>query len=317
MKTVLFATTALVASAGIAAAQGVELSGSAEMGIVGGDAYGDVTQFWTDIDVTFSMSGETDNGLSFTASVDLDETDSDNVPSAAGGGMTQGGETISISAGGATLTMGDTDGAFDAALTEVAIGGAIDDAHTAHSGYTGNGGFDGTYDGQIARFSYAFEGFVGHISAEMDDTGTLDPVWGIGVAYTAELAGLDLGIGLGYQTTDDLFVYDEIMGISVSTTFDNGLQAILNYSQASDSNTGAADVTHMAIGLGYTMNALTIGVNYGQFDTPAGDFSGFGLAVNYDLGGGAAIQFGYSDSDAPAPFISRGDQFSLGVAMSF
>ena len=38
MKKVLFATTALVASAGIASAQGVELSGHAEMGIIGGSA---------------------------------------------------------------------------------------------------------------------------------------------------------------------------------------------------------------------------------------------------------------------------------------
>ena len=62
MKKVLFATTALIASAGIASAQGVALSGSAEMGIIGGD--GDFeTQFWNDVDVRFTMSGETDNGL--------------------------------------------------------------------------------------------------------------------------------------------------------------------------------------------------------------------------------------------------------------
>ena len=306
MKTVLFATTALVATAGIAAAD-IELSGSAEMGVVGGDAYGDVTQFWTDIDVTFSMSGETDNGLSFTATVDLDEN-------GAFAGTTQGGETIAISAGGATLTMGDTDGAFDAALTEVGIGGSIDDAHTSHIGYTGNGGFDGTYDGQIARFSYAFEGFTGHISAEIDDGGAGDPVWGLGVAYNAELAGLDLGVGLGYQTRDDGFVYDQVWGLSLSTTFDNGLQAIINYSQFSDTNTGAGDVTHMALGLGYTMNALTIGFNYGEFDGPGGSVSGYGLAVDYDLGGGAEVQFGYGNSDAGG---ANFDQFSLGVSMSF
>ena len=41
MKKVLFATTALVASAGIASAQGIALSGMAEMGVVGGDRVGD------------------------------------------------------------------------------------------------------------------------------------------------------------------------------------------------------------------------------------------------------------------------------------
>ncbi len=309
MKTVLFATTALVATAGIAAAD-VNLSGSAEMGVVGGDVYGDVTQFHTDIDVTFSMSGETDNGLSFTATVDLDEN-------GAFGSTTQGGETIAISAGGATLTMGDTDGAFDAALTEVGIGGSIDDAHTAHIGYNGNSGLDGTYDGQIARFSYTFDSFTGHISAEIDDTGTNDPVWGLGVAYNAELAGLTIGVGLGYQTTDEAWLYDEIWGLSLNTTFDNGLQAVVNYSNLSDSNTGADDVTHTAIGLGYSMNALTIGFNYGKYESGGDSINGYGLAVNYDLGGGAEVQFGYGYSDASDLGLGDANQFSLGIAMSF
>ena len=131
MKKVLLATSALVASAGIASAQGVELSGHAEMGIIGGSAI--ETQFHTDIDVTFTMSGETDNGLTFGASIDLDESDGSGTgatavgASAAFGNTTQGGETVFISGSFGTLTMGDTDGAFDWALTEVAIGGAIAD----------------------------------------------------------------------------------------------------------------------------------------------------------------------------------------------
>ncbi|MEO1580050.1 MAG: porin, partial [Pseudomonadota bacterium] len=79
MKKVLLASTALVVSAGIAAAD-VSLSGSAELGIFDDDTE---TQFHTDIDVTFTMSGETDGGLTFGASIDLDESDGD--PSAAFG----------------------------------------------------------------------------------------------------------------------------------------------------------------------------------------------------------------------------------------
>ncbi|WP_298262238.1 porin, partial [uncultured Litoreibacter sp.] len=78
MKKILIASTALVSTAGIAAAD-VALSGRAEMGIFqqntafSGGAVGSDMQFFTDIDVTFTMSGETDNGLTFGASVDLDE----------------------------------------------------------------------------------------------------------------------------------------------------------------------------------------------------------------------------------------------------
>ncbi|WP_298259682.1 porin, partial [uncultured Litoreibacter sp.] len=81
MKKVLFASTALVAFGGAAVAD-VALSGRAEMGIFSQNAAfqgvapagaADGVQFFTDIDVTFTMSGETDNGLTFGASVDLDE----------------------------------------------------------------------------------------------------------------------------------------------------------------------------------------------------------------------------------------------------
>ena len=104
MKAILFATTALVATAGIAAAE-VSLTGSAEMGIMGGDGIAD--QFHTDIDVTFGMSGEADNGLSFGASVDLDESIGDSAEQ--GGGESQatrddsqhGGATMFVAYGGA------------------------------------------------------------------------------------------------------------------------------------------------------------------------------------------------------------------------
>lgn len=330
MKKVLFATTALVATAGVAAAD-VALSGMGEIGVVGGDVYGNNTQFWTDIDVTFSMTGTADNGLTFGATVDLDEN-------GAFAGTTQGGETLFIASGPWKLTMGDTDGAFDAAMQEVGIGGSIDDSNTAHVGFSGNSGFDGTYDGQIATFQYTFDSFTGYLSAEVDDSGAGDAVWGIGGVFNADLAGLTLRVGLGYQTaddngsvtlfdgTDDLGVavsvgisdFSEVWGISVGTTFNNGLQAVLNYSNFGGSDT-EGDVTHSAIGLGYSMNALTIGLNYGQWDGDQGSIDGYGLAVNYDLGGGLSAQFGYGKNDADISGVAsnQNDSFSLGLSMSF
>ena len=74
MKKVLFATTALVASAGVAAADdnlNISIGGSAEMGIVGGSDQ--ETQFHNDVDISFGLAAETGTGLSFGAVVDLDE----------------------------------------------------------------------------------------------------------------------------------------------------------------------------------------------------------------------------------------------------
>ncbi|WP_305967660.1 MULTISPECIES: porin [unclassified Mameliella] len=326
MKKILFATTALVATAGVAAAE-VSLTGFAEMGVVDGDHLA-TAQFHTDIDVTFTLSGEADNGLTFGATIDLDEE--------LGFSAFNGGpEAVFIAYGGARLTMGDTDGAFDWALTEVGIGGALADDHTTHAGFNFNSGLDGTFDGQIARFDYAFDAFSVAISAEIDDTGTVDPIWGIGFKYSGELAGLDLGVGLGYQTVDlDALGSVDVIGLSVDTTFDNGLQAIVNYSETDLSDFIGETVSHWGIGLGYTMNALTLSANYGEYNADGFDKnSGFGLAANYDLGGGLVVQFGYGSSDVGTPTagglfgIGGGtfdampagdyDQYSLGLAMSF
>ncbi|MDX1782410.1 MAG: porin, partial [Thalassovita sp.] len=78
MKTILFATTALVASAGIAAAD-ISFSGSAEAGIAQGlwDDDGDsatarveITDVYSFAKLVATMSGESDNGISFGASID-------------------------------------------------------------------------------------------------------------------------------------------------------------------------------------------------------------------------------------------------------
>lgn len=363
MKNILLATTALVATASTAFAAGVEVSGYAEMGIIGGDPY-EQAQFHTDVDVTFSMSGEADNGLTFGASVDLDES----VNAGAFNNTTQGGESIFIAYGAGRLTMGDVDGAFDAAMQEAIIGSAINDDHE-HLGYNGNGGLDGAYDGQIATASYGASGFTGYLSAEIeDDDKDITPVWGVGVKYTADLAGLALNLGLGYQSGDqdaaeasyaggnnfnitnndslsDIVglvgaqAREDVWGLSLGTTFNNGLVAILNYSVASYAEAGNAvdsggnlvdpngisgnDETHWGIALGYSMNALTIGANYGQYTNFLGledlTGSGWGLVADYDMGGGLEAQFGYGSSRLE---VKNGDNrtsdtFSLGLAMSF
>jgi hypothetical protein len=154
MKKVLFATTALVATAGVASAD-IALSGSAQMGIQGGNnTANDTTQFVQDIDITFTMSGTADNGTTFGAAIDLDEN-------AAGVNQDDAGVAIFISGDLGTLTLGDTDGALDWAMQEVDFNGAasINDDHTTHAGFNGNGGLDGHYDGQILRYDYSFGDF--------------------------------------------------------------------------------------------------------------------------------------------------------------
>jgi outer membrane protein OmpU len=306
MKNLLLASTALVATAGIAAAE-VTISGAAEIGIVGGDAYA-TDQFWTDVEVVFAMTGESDGGLAFGASIDLDEAANLN-------GTDDGGATWFLAFGPMRLDMGDTDGAYDAALQEVALAGAsLADDETVHAGYNGNSGLDGTFDGQIARVSYSAAGFTGGLSVEVDDSGNLDPVWGLGLRYTTDFGGTGIGIGLGYQTQEDTA---DLLGLSLDATFAGGFRAAINYAEA-DINGQSDNGTFFGVGVGYTMNALSVGVNYGEYDDwtlGCGDCDGYGLAATYDLGGGLSANLGYGNSDFGSGNDS--DSYSLGLRMSF
>jgi outer membrane protein OmpU len=270
------------------------------------------------------MTGESDGGLAFGAAVDLDEN-------GAFGNTTQGGETYFLSYGGLRLDMGDTDSAYDAAMQEVALAGAsIADDETTHAGYNGNSGMDGIHGGQIARVSYSASGLTVGVSAAVADCdeGTIvggvacpndNPALAIGAAYTADMGGTSVTVGGGYITQED---FADMVGISVKAAMAGGFSVGVNFSEMDYDAAGLENQTHMAIGVGYSMDALSIGLNYGVYNDHAGvdgdEDSGFGLAATYDLGGGLAAHFGYGNSTMEnAGVETDSDSYSLGLSMSF
>ena len=265
MKKVLLATTALTLSAGIAAAEGhsgLKITGFAEMGIA--DNGTDDVQFFQDIDVTFAGSGTTDNGLTFGFSIDLDEVQQeDNGDSnyAVDDTTEDGGASVFVSGDFGSLTLGDTDGAFDWALTEVAALGSIADDHTSHDGYSGNSGLDGSNDGQVLRYDHSVGDFSFAVSLEQDDLGTSDVTAGGGDVFGLGVKGSfgDISVGFGYQENDAT----EVLGLSVGATFGD-IAATVNWWDEDD---GGAGETYTALGLTYTSGPLGLHINYGQFDT--------------------------------------------------
>lgn len=334
MKKVLFATTALIATAGIASAE-ITIKGSAEMGIAGGDRYAtDDAKFFQDFDIKIDGTSSTDNGLTFGYHIELEDS---NGSGSTNGSVSSDNEAVFISGAFGKLTLGETDGAFDWALTEVALaGGSIADDETAHAGYNGNSAHDGTFDNQILRYEYSFGSFGIAASAELDDANnaTSTDIFGIGFKYSADLGGIGLSLGLGYQagsgvevststtnivsvvpfvtstTTTTTYTDVDAVGFSAKADFGNGFMAAFNYSDY-DVDLAGADFTHTGIGFAYEMDALTLAANYGVYDfDTAPDADGYGLIANYDLGGGAALQFGYGSGEGT-------ESYSFGVAMSF
>lgn len=311
MKKILLATTMLAGTAGFAAAE-VAITGEAEMGIYS-NAAGDV-QFWQDVEVKFALSGTTDGGLEFGANVDLDEADDQTGTGAAA--TDDWGATVFISGSFGKLTMGDTDGALDWALADMDNGmTSIADDHTTHIAWFGGNDMDGVGDGQILRYENTFGAFGFAVSMEQGDDGVgdFDDTIGVGVKYTATLGGTDVNLGLGYQQADDVAGPGgdfSALGVSAAATFGGAFTGKIGYISFDDSTWDSK----LGAELTYVSGPIGVGINYGKVDLAAGgDFDSFGVVANYDLGGGAKVEFGYA-SDVT---FTDDDQWSLGIGMSF
>ena len=295
MKKLLIASTALVATAGMAAAD-ISMSGYAEIGMRdGGGTVG--VEMHNDMDISFKLSGASDNGLTFGASIDLDEV-------ANGIASTGGSQAVHVSGAFGTLTMGDTDGALDKVNAEVASLTAIADDHTAHAGYNGGAGLDA---GDILRYDTSYGNFGVSVSIGQDDTANGDnDVIAYGISTTVGTVALSVA-AQSNDTTD-------VTAVSAKTSM-GGLSVVANFSDF-DTGVAATSYEHMAVGLGYTVGDVALTANFGSYDfggaTATND--GFGFAANKSLGGGATIMLGYGSGTAAGV---ETDTVSLGLGLSF
>ncbi len=307
MKKVLLTSTAMVAFAGAAAAE-VTLSGWAEMGVAGGS--GQSTQFFQDVDVDFTLSGETDGGLTFGANVDLDEANS------LGDTYSNQGVDIFVSGEFGTVTLGDTDGALDWALTDAASWGnpgsiAADD--TAHWGRPDTY-LDGTgdYDGQILRYDYSYDDFGFAVSLEQDDASDTelddqgrdryDYNWAVGARWNPELGAGTLKLGIGYQQADFGVVGFGLTDLQVGQLSDD--------ITAADWTDDELDVLESLFGFRPQSNEsdqLTVALGDGA--------SVWGLSAGYEMDNGFSFGASYSDWDTDS--LKDGMHWGIGAGYTF
>lgn len=216
MKKILLATTMLIGTAGFAAAE-VTVSGSARMGITDTNAPGDAgkPQFSNRVRVNFSMSGETENGLSFGASVRADQASDANATGNSG--------SVFISGAFGKLSMGDVDGG-DKAMTgqipgvDFFAGGSFNEVSYVSDGAIGgfllgssNTGVIATPSlqttatlvststakadgvGEAAKVNYTYSADAFSFSVSHSQNGT-EKSSGIGAKYSAN----NLTVALGY-----------------------------------------------------------------------------------------------------------------------
>ena len=274
MKKVLFASTALVLTAGVAAAE-VTISGSANMGL---KYNGTDTTVHNEIDFDVKGSGETDGGLTFGASIDLDAS-SDNSANTVGGGASD--PEVFISYEGLTVTVGDIGEAQ-------AVGGIAD------LGYDGIGIDDlvddivDSFGSDDVRVDYAFGDIEVAVSADSSTaantkgvalgvSGSVD-AFTFAAGYSDRKGALDID---GDNTVDFTGDYNEATATVGYSAGAFGVTA--TYSQI---DFDGVKVNGYGLHASYTSGDLTVSVAGSRIDADFADaIDGYGVGFAYDLGG--------------------------------
>jgi len=267
MKKVLLATSALALSAGFASAD-VSISGSAEAGLHSNAGADFVT--YSGIDMNFAVSGASENGMTFSATVDMgagairdgfDALELDGQSSSIGGATPSDGPTITIGMEGFTVAVGGT-GANDNLYDDDLTGGAI-----SVSGAVGDATFavvTGVDDADAMSASLGYSVGAAGISAAMTDVGDVSSVT---VSYDMG----DMGLSV---TSDDGTT-------SASVTYTAG--ALTATIEADDADT-------WDVSLGYTAGAASVGFSTDENEA-------WETTISYDLGGGASINAGANEAE--------------------
>lgn len=347
MKRILLASTASVAFAGAAAAD-ISLSGAAKLGYndtINTAAGETASGFYTDLDVTVSMSQELDNGLTAAASIKLSDLDDNN----SGNGVASSDFVVSLTGDNAGLYYGDTALAADNVWSST---GSMD-ADTFR-----------TEDGEdVLRGEFTFGDT--NVQVSMGDDAGDDSFTSLGVKST--LGSVDLVLAWQEANTATLdnddngaATQNEVLGLGVSTTLGGATVGFGYASNDAGNSTGLSvsypvgDVTVKAsyvsesagddnwdLGVSYAANGLTLDVTTdesddwgieGSYDMGNGltVFAGVDdagddtyVATSYDLGGGASVLFSYaddSDDDNDDDEIGAGDYkagMTLEVSFAF
>jgi outer membrane protein OmpU len=365
---VLGIATAAVLSGGTAAAQGIAVYGEAWLGLGynvdndGGvlvDEDGtppDALRAVSGVEFGVSLSGETDNGIAFGATIQADEAEGGE-----GGddGQTEG--EVFVSGAWGTLTYGDTDGADEAWVGDVpgnySLTGLSDINETR---FVSNGGSFGEENGThfaenpfarpTLRYDLDLESFGFSLSTNRD----LGDV-GVGAGHAADLAGGSWSVGAGYYRFDSFVIvgdpeivlvetadgeFDLVEGDPVETRVPNGEQWSVGINAeyeafavgatymklSSDADEGKVEADELLVGGSLSFDAFSVGAFWGKvlsaegpgtFMTLDGD-DGYGLTAQYDLGGGATINGGIANSYSVS--VNGDDSATIadfGIAMEF
>ena len=285
-----------------------------------------------------TMTGETDSGIAFGATIRADNAGGGGTGPSAVSGQTAG--EVFVSGAWGTLTFGDTNAADEqhvgdagGNLSVTGLGDLNETPYISNGGGFGDNRINFASDPEArptVRYDYNFAGLGVSVSTDRK----LESV-GVGGSYTYEFADGSITGGVGYY---DFAAFDtEVTGVgtvevkggeqwSVGATGNYaGFSAGVVYTAASSdgSDAVAGDLDVLNVGLGYEMNAWSFAAWYGKILTGNGNLEAYndedtyGLTVAYDLGGGASVNFGIAQSYGRSEIGQRSDALVGGYAPAY
>ena len=290
MKKVLFATTALIATAGVAAAD-VSFGGYGRFGATY-TSVGNTTAMTSRFRLNIDGSTEADNGLTFGARIRIQD-------SATTAGVLNGANFY-VKAGGLKLAVGNTPGAIDAQngayAQSLGLTGLGYHNVVANSAVKGFWGFDDYSSGANGRETVAISYSAGDfgVMASYSDTAG-ESRSSIGASYT--FSGWT--VALAYQDSN-VNANDK----TVLTVAGNVGIADLNFAVADNNGT-----LKYGIGADFSVGAATTVSAFVNSEDTAGE--AYGLGVSHDLGGGASIKGGVVQTAAGTTLADLGLHFNF------
>ena len=266
MKKVLLATSALTLSAGFASAD-VSMSGSGGAGVFG--ANGADLSVYSGVDLGFALSGASDNGMTFSASLDM------------GGGQTldtgdfeldtqdmgtDDNVSVAIGVAGLTITLSQdgVDDLYDDDIAgDIGISGAMGDL--TYSVVTGLEDADPT-SLSVGYSAGAISGSV--VTSDEGDASTVSVSYAMGDITVSAEADTDRA---GADTSS----------VTISYAMSDGMTVSLENSE---------DVNEVSVA--YSSGAISVGVTADDAATESWE-----ATMAYDLGGGATFNLGTNQDE--------------------
>ncbi|MBZ4689896.1 MAG: porin [Cereibacter sp.] len=316
MKKILLATTALAFSAGFAAAE-VSFSGQAKMGLKYDGGNEKETTVHSEAVLYVAMSGETDTGLAFGATIDMIVEDN--------GDLANDDTTVFVSGAFGKLSMGAVPEADEnGGLSSIGwddFGGdlATDDVAENISGDELGEYLPGDLSlSHNVNYTYSADAFSVGISARIGDeevdSAAIGGRYNFGDAY----------VGLGYASHSvDVLGFDvdaDVVTAVAGGTFGAfGIAAMYSDGKVEAAGFDDADINSYGVRASYNMDALTLTAAYSESDVSdigfgIGDQKSYGLGAAYDLGGGALLAGGIGRAEEGDDKETVAD---FGITMSF